>query len=191
MLRIIAVLILSAFSASALADGLSYNYVQAAFQDVEIDVGGTDVDGDGFGFGGSFEVSESVHIFGSYQSADLGGGVDANQLTAGVGWSTGISGNADFVARIGYTDVEIDTGVFGSANDDGFVAEIGLRGMAGQNLELAGFISQVELDDSGGDTGVRGEAWYSFNESFALGFSMDVADDVTTYGIGGRLYFGQ
>lgn len=191
MLRLFAVLFLSVFSASAMAQGLSYNFIEGQYQRVEIDdVGGSDVDGDGFGIGGSFEVGDSWHIFGSYGQADFDFGVDFDELVVGGGFNTGISPQTDFVARLAFVSVEVDVGGFGSVDDDGFAAEIGLRSMVNQNLELAGFITQVELDDSGGDTGVRGEAWYKLSETFSVGLGISAADDVTTFGIGGRLYFG-
>jgi hypothetical protein len=192
MLRTLAVFFLGMFSTAAIADGLSYNYVQAAYQHVEIDdIGGFDVDGDGFAFGGSFELADDWHVFGSYGTADFDFGVDFNELLVGVGFHTAISERTDFVANVSYVSVEVDVGGFGSADDDGFGAEIGIRSMVSPDFELAGYITQVELDDSGGETGLRGEAWYSVSETFAVGASIDAADDVTTFGIGGRLYFGR
>ena len=52
------------------------------------------------------------------------------------------------------------------------------------------FIQYVDLSDSGDDTSLRGEAWYSFTENFALGLNAGAGDDVVSYGIGARFYFG-
>ena len=79
---------------------------------------------------------------------------------------------------------------FSLGDEDGIGAEIGLRSMLSDRLELAGFIQYADLGDGGDDTSVRVEAWYSFTENFALGMNVGAGDDVLRYGIGVRFYFG-
>lgn len=191
MLRSIAVISLLALSAPALAETPSWNFIEAGWQRIDIDESGVDADGDGFGIGGSFEIADSWHILASYAQADFDFGVDFDQFLIGGGYHTALTDNTDFVADIAYTRVEVSASGLGSADDDGIAARIGVRGMLTDQFELAGFITQTELDDSGGDTALSGEGWYNFTPMFAAGAKISFSDDVTQYGLGFRVYFGQ
>ena len=189
MFRNIAVLTALAFAASALADGVSYNYIEGSYQRVEFDDDFSgDFDGDGFGIGGSFALNDQWHLFADYVTADLDFGVDLDQLAIGGGFHTPVSNTVDFVAEFSYVRLDASSG-FASVDDDGFGLSAGLRGMGADRLELAGFIDYIDLDQSGDETSLRGEAWYNFTETFALGFTAEAGDDVTQYGIGGRIFF--
>ena len=191
MLRTIAVMSLLALSAPALAEGPEWNFIQGGWQRVDIDASGSSVDGDGFGIGGAFEIGSSWHFIGSYQTADFDFSVDLNQLIIGGGFHTALTPTTDFVADIAYTRLDASAGVVPlSIDDDGFIARIGVRSMLTNQFELAGFVAQTELDDSGGDTSVAGEAWYNITDAFAVGLIVELGDDVTRWGAAARLYFG-
>lgn len=188
MIRSITAVILLALVAPAMADGPSYNYIEGSYLRVDIDDSIADVDGDGFGVAGSFEVGEVWHVFGSFDSAELDFDVDIDELVIGGGFHTPLNENVDVVAELAY--VRLEASALGiSIDDDGYGASLGLRGLAADRIELAGFIDYVELDDSGDDTSVRGEAWYKFTDNVAIGFRAEFDDDVTLYGIGARVYF--
>lgn len=176
------------FASPALAGDLSYNYLELGYQ--RIDVDDINVDGDGFVLGGSFEVGEDWFIAASYGTAELDFGVDFDQLEAGVGYHMDMSPNADFFAKLSYVSVEASVPGFGSADDDGFGVRIGVRGMVSEQVELSGSIGYVDLSDSGDNTSFGAAALYSFTDAFALGFVVDLDDDVTAYGLVGRFYFG-
>lgn len=190
MLRTIAVISSLVLGAPALAETPNWNYAEAGWQRIDIDESGIDADADGFGIGGAFELADSWHILASYQTADFDFGIDFDQLTIGGGYHTAITDTTEFVADLSYVRVEASAGG-SSADDDGLAGRIGLRSMLTDQFELAGFITQTELDDSGGDTAIGGEAWYSFTPMFAAGANVSFSDDVTQYGLGFRVYFGQ
>ena len=77
-----------------------------------------------------------------------------------------------------------------AADEDGYGATVGIRGLVSDNFELSGSIGYVDLGDAGDGTAFGAEALYSFTENFALGFNVSVDDDVTMYGVGARFYFG-
>lgn len=188
MLRSSAVVLLTAFAVPALAEGPSYNYIEGAYERVEVDDAFGDIDGDGFSIAGSFEIGDMWQMVASYGSADFDFDVDLDQLAIGGGIHTPLSDNVDFVANLVY--VRVDASAFGfSVDDDGFGASIGVRGMAAERVELEGYIDYVDLDDSGDDTSFRGAAWYGFTDTFSLGLQLGSGDDTTSYGIGARLYF--
>ena len=189
MLRSIAAITLLIFAVPAMAQGVSYNYIEGSYNEVELDASIFDVDGDGFGIGGSFEVADQIHLLASYNNADFGSGVDLDETRIGGGFHSALSPNMDFVARLSWVRFDA-SGPGGSVDDDGFGATIGLRGMAGSNVELAGFIDYIDIGDAD-DTSIIGQAWYNFTEQFAVGLNLGLGDDITRYGIGARLYFGQ
>jgi len=188
MYKSIGIISLLALTAPALADGLSYNYLEGSFQRVDID--SPNIDGDGFSIGGSVELGDNAHVFADYGSTNFDFGIDINELAVGVGFHTELTPTLDFVANFAYLRLDADANGFSLGDEDGIGAEIGLRSMLSDRLELAGFIQYADLGDGGDDTSFRGEAWYSFAESFALGLNVGAAEDVLRYGIGARYYFG-
>jgi hypothetical protein len=184
---------LAAFSVSgaAFAEGFDYNYLDASYGQVEIDAGGSDVDGDGFGIGGSFALTDSFHVFGGYDTADFDFGIDATDLELGVGYNMPMSDTVDFIASLSYLWTEVDTG-FGSVDDNGFGLGVGLRAMASPAFELNGGVSYVDYGSgSDGDTAFGGGFLYHFSDAFAVGLSGEWGDDISTYALNGRFSFGQ
>lgn len=177
-------------AAPALADGPSYNYLDLRYQEIEIDDSLLDVDGETYSIGGSFEVGDTTHVFAGYGTSDFDFGVDFDELTIGAGIHSPLTPSVDFVANIAY--VRLEASALGSSfDDDGFGASVGLRAMSGDRLELAGHIDYVDLDDSGDTTSYGADLWYNFTENFALGINADFGDDIDSYGVGARFYFGR
>lgn len=162
-----------------------YTYVEAAFVNMDIDGLGDD---DGWGIGGSAEVGEHIFIFADYSSIGLPGGVDFNTLDAGIGYKSPISPTTDVNLSIGYIRFELDTSLFGNADEDGYVVDASLRSMVSNEFELNGGISYVDIGSGADDTFFHVGAVYSFNPSFAVFGDFSVSDDITTFMIGGRFY---
>ena len=185
------VLLAMFLAAPAIADGPSYNYVQAGYQSVNLDLGGGfDVDGDGYGLGGSFEIGESMFVFASYGTTGFDFDVDLNQLQAGLGYHVGLTDNTDFFATLGYVAAEVEAPGFQSVDDSGYGATIGVRSNVTDLIELFGDIAYVDFGD-GGETAVGAGIWFNFTDSFALGLAAGSGDDVTSYGASARIYFGK
>ena len=175
--------------ALAIADGLSYNRVQASFEEIDIDIGGgLEVDGDGFSLGGTMAVGDSWYVLGEYTTADFDLGVDYDELSLGGGYHHGLSDRTDLIAELTYENAEADSGAV-SVDDSGLGLAVGLRSMINPKLELEGKLSYVDLDDSGDDTSIGFRAWYAVSGSFAVGVGAEFGDDVSGYGIGARWYF--
>ena len=81
-------------SAPAVAEPPSFNFVQAGYQEIDLDVGGGfDVEGDGFRIGGAFEFSENWFGFANYSDIGFPASVDLSTFQAGIGYQTPISDN--------------------------------------------------------------------------------------------------
>ena len=190
MLRYALIGVLMLSGAAAMAEGPSYSYIQASYEEVDVDFGGgADADGDGFSFGGSAAIGDSWFIFAGYGSSDLESVTYLSVLTIGGGWHTSISPNTDFFAALGFADGEVDISGFGSEDDSGYSVEAGIRSMMSEELELYGSISQVDFDDFGDGTTFNAGLWYTVSGNLALGLGGSFEDDVTSYGVGIRLYF--
>jgi len=177
-------------SAVTMADGLNYNYIQAAYQEVNIDVGaGFDVDGDGFAIGGSVEVNDDWFVFAGYSTFDFESVVDLDSLTIGGGYHAPVSDKTDWFATLGYAQAEVSAPGLGSEDDSGYAVSVGLRSMVSEKFELFGSLEYADLGGGADGTSVAGGFWYSLSGNMALGFGVDIDDDVTAYGVGFRLYF--
>ena len=182
-------IVLVLFTVPAFAADLNYNYVEAGYQQINLDDDLVDVDGDGFAIGGSFELGENWFIAASYSKADFDFGIDLDQLAVGFGYHVGISNNVDFYGSLSAIRAEVSAAGFGSADEDGFGATIGVRGMVSDSVELNGSISYSDLGDAGDGTAVGAGLLYNFSDSFALGIFLGAEEDVTSYGAGIRLYW--
>lgn len=182
-------LALLALSATASASDFDYNYVSVGYGNTELD--GIDVDGDGFGITGSIAISDSYHVFAGYETAGLDFGVDMTAWAAGIGWNFGLSDKVDMVTRLSYRYIELEASGFGSEDDNGLGAGLGLRFAATRQLELDAGIDYVDYGDGGDDTAFGLGGLYSFSDAFALGLGGSWSDNVSTYTVSGRFYFGQ
>ena len=177
------------FAGSALAAELDYNYGELRYLDTELDAGGIDADGDGFEIGGSLELAQSVHLFGNFQTLDFGSGVDASAFEVGGGYALPLNNGADLVGRLSYIDGEIDAGP-GNFDDSGFGFAAGFRNMFHPQIEGRAFINFTDLDESGSQTSLEVAGDYFLNDEIALGASLELGDDVTTWSLGARWFFG-
>lgn len=179
-----------AFSAAANAEGPSYSYIEAGYQEVDLDAGGgINADGDGYGVAGSVAVSDNWFIFASYSDFDLESVIDLSSLSAGAGYHSAISGRTDWFAALSYETAEVSAPGFGSFDDNGYGVTLGLRSMVSESLELYGNVGYVDLGDGADGTAFGAGLWYTVAGNFALGLGASFDDDVTVYGAGFRLYF--
>jgi hypothetical protein len=189
MLRSTLLIGLLALSAAAGAEGFSYNWAALGYGMVDFD--DIDVDGDGFGIDGSYALNDDFHVFGTYEAIDLDFGVDATTFSAGIGYNTEMSPAVDAFARLSYEYVEVDMPLFGSDDDSGYGFGVGLRFAAGPGVELNAGIDYVDYGSGGDDTSLSLGGLYNFTPAFALGLHGSWGDDVSSYSLSGRFYFGK
>ena len=183
-------ILLLAAASPAMAD-ISYNYVDVGVQRIELDAGVFEVDGDGFGVAGSFEIAEDWFLQAAYGTLDFDFGVDLDQTVLGIGYKRPLSSTRDVFATVSYVRAEASASGFSSVDDDGFGISVGIRAMLTDEFEFNGALGYVDLDDGGDNTSVSAGLLYSFTDTFALGVGVDFDEDVTSYGILGRIYFGK
>lgn len=164
-----------------------YNYVEGNY--VNTDVDGVD-DGDGFGIAGSAEVGENIFIFADFSTVGFSAGVDFDVFKAGIGYKSAISGTTDANLSAFFVNEQIDTGFFGSFDENGFGLDASLRSMMSNEFELNGGITYIDLGGAfNTETSIHFGGVYSFDTSFAVTGDIDFGEDITTFSIGGRYYF--
>jgi hypothetical protein len=169
-------LLLAAAPLAALAEDMSYSYVDLAYVENDIDNAPT---ADGFGLRGSIGFAENWLAFAEYSATSVQG-VDLDTIAVGFGGHYGLAENLDLVGRLGYFEVEVDAGGGLNASDDGYLFDLGLRGRVGDAVELEGGARYTDLSDGGDDTSLVLGGRFHFNQTWALGAEFQSGDDVET-----------
>ena len=177
-------------SGTAAAEGFSYNLLEVGYVSNEIDDLG--LEGSGFSLAGSFEFNERVFGFASLTDAsyDQGSDLDTTGITVGVGFAWPLGTAVDLVSGFSYEHLRLHIDGAGSASEEGYGLNVGLRGHVGTNLELTGGVKYIDLGHGLDDftLGVGGR--YYFTPAFAAGIDVSDNDDGTAWTIALRYDFG-
>lgn len=209
-----AMLAAAPFVASAADNGVSYTYIEGGYNQARIDhddgiLG--DFDADGGYLRGSFGVSKSVYLFGSYASGEDSDNVSLDiglpdpyeakvddELTIseiGVGFHSAMGERVDFIGELAYFRMEEDFKVHddeGTFTDrwhvNGGRASVGIRG-GNEQVEGWAKIGYLDASDFNGNFvgGVGGQ--YKFNQTWGLVGEVEVFDDLSRYMVGVRASF--
>lgn len=171
--------LVAAFVPGVVLADMNYTGVEINYLDLDGDAG---ISGDGFELVGSWELNDDFHLFGSWEDQSFDFGIDGEVLELGGGWNHGFSDTLDFVATLSYVDVDYDVG-----SDNGLALGGGIRTRLGDSFEVDAGLKYVDLDES--DTGLHVGARYYFNDSMALGASIDDNDNADTLRLGFRWEF--
>ena len=169
-----------------------FNYTSAEANyllDVEIDGGLANVDGDGLGVGGSFEIADSFFIGGSFEDFDLDFDISGEWLEIGGGYFHELNPDLDFVATLSFVDVEISSN-FGSAEDDAIALGGGIRTRLSDSIEVDAMLEYYSFDEGDSDTSLDLRGRYYFSPEFAVQLRMNLGSDIETIAIGVRSEFG-
>lgn len=188
-------LMLAAAPVAVQAEDMSYSYIDLNWVnlDADVDAFGVSESADGIGVSGSIGFGENFFGFVDYRTVEgdiLGTDFDIDQTSVGLGGHYGISDKADLVGRIGYTELDASVSGFGSADADGFLVSIGLRGQLTDSFELEGHVIHTDLGDEGGDdTSFAVGGRYFFTQSFAVDAGYEMGDDLDIWHVGIRFAF--
>jgi hypothetical protein len=166
-------LMLASAPLAAMADDMSYSYVDAAYVETDID---NAPKADGFALRGSVGFAENWFVFADYAAQSVQG-IDIDSYDVGFGGHYAINDSLDVVGRLGYTKIELDAGAGLSADDDGYLLDLGLRGLVTEGVELEGGIHYTDFSDGGDDTGFYFGGRFHFNKTWAVGAEYQSGDD--------------
>ena len=179
------------FVGPALADGFSYNNIEARFISTEIEdvEPGVDLEGDGFAIAGSVEFGSTIHGFGTLSGTEYEDTIDVGSLTAGLGFNHSLAPALDLVTGVSYERLKVE--VEDSRNiEEGFGLNAGLRGRVGENVELTAGLKYTDYGDGLDDTTIMAGGRYYFSRNFALGLDYSENDDGDTWALAFRYDFG-
>ena len=169
-----------------------FNYTTAEANyllDVSIDGGLADVDGDGLGVGGSYEIADNFFIGGSFEDFDLDFDISGEWLEVGGGYNHELNPDLDFVATLSFVDVEISSN-FGSAEDDALALGGGIRTRLSDSIEVDAMLEYYSFDEGDSDTSLDIRGRYYFSPEFAVQVRMNLGSDIETIAVGVRGEFG-
>jgi opacity protein-like surface antigen len=189
---LIAASLLLAAPVSGMADGLSYNYWEAAWVGADVDSIPNNLDG--WGVGGSFELTKEVFLAASYTDVSTkvyGVRVGERDTSISVGYAYSFTSNFDAIGRVGYVNADAKIEHYGGGNDDGYLLGVGVRARPVDQVELEGEVRYIDLGKSGDNTAVGAGVFWYFVPQVAVAISGSYSNDSTTYGIGIRGTWGR
>jgi hypothetical protein len=171
---------------AALAEGMSYSFVDVGY--IETDFDGVGDKADGFALRGSVGFAQDWFVLAEYVAQSVQD-VDIDTISVGFGGHYGINEELDVVGKLAYTEVDLSAPGGLDASDDGFFLEAGLRGRVADAVELEGGLRYVDFSDGGDDTGFYLAGRYHFNATWAVGVEYRSADDASSWLAGVRASF--
>ena len=159
---------------------LSYSYAELRF--VDVDASG----GDGFSFGGSYELDGQWILVGALTTLDFNNNVDSTLFDIGGGYVWNYSNDFDLVSTLRFVRAEVDT-PGGDADDSGFALSSGVRVLLTPEFEVRGSVNHINLDNN--DTYLQLAGDYFFTDQASVGVSLDFAGDMDNFSLGFRWFF--
>ncbi len=163
----------------ALADDMSYSYVQLDLQGAELSGGGYGtLSGAGYAVHGSAELGPWVYIFGDYGNTRYkGNGLKARFLpgTAGLGGHVSLSSTIDLYGGASVEWLTIRTGVVGfpvegtSDSFKGWGVGLGARGWLGESFQWTFDVKHRDLRDLQNINSISLGGRYYFRRAWAVG----------------------
>jgi hypothetical protein len=166
------------------AADLGYTYAEARYLDVDARPGGS---ADGGTVIGWYRLGEHFFALGQAVRTEADSGAEATTGAFGGGFIMPLGQKWDAVAIGTFRHTEIDLAT-GDVKEDGYGAQLGLRGMPIPKLETRLFANYVDVVDD--DTSAFVSADYWITPSFAAGVAADFGGNADTYSIGVRYSFG-
>ncbi len=190
------------FSIAAVADSganpnsdLSYTYVRLNGASGEID----HRDSDGFGIAASFAFSDQFYLTAAHAKTDIDSyyaNVDSERQRLGVGFHAALGNRTDFITEVVYTNAKLtfdrthtednsdadpaltlgEREEQASGREHGYELTLGVRGMAGESLELQVGARYIDIDGHTETTGYFA-ADYFITEKISLGVGYEKSEN--------------
>lgn len=163
------------------AADFSYNYAQLRYDDIEFTIPGSvvNIDGDGFGVSGAFEITPDLFITADFITYDLIAGLELDVWDIGIGYHRSINPKTDLVAGFAIGNLEIET-----LDLDIMSINAGMRHRLNDKVELGAQIKYVDYDGNDSDTRFGGNVLYKFKKDLSGIFALEFGDaDVMSLGV--------
>lgn len=181
-------LLLLLATAGAQAAGFSYDHAQVSFDDVDFDVPGFNVDGDGITFSASYAFHPDYFVSASYGSWDLNGSVDGTQYTLGLGLHSAMNAQTDLVLDAVLGNIELDSGS-STFDNDFWRLGVALRHKLSNRVEVGGALYYYNFDIGDSDTAFGFNALFNLTKEVSALAAIEFRDDVDILSLGIRYYY--
>lgn len=176
-----------------LADASDFNYVEASYQQGEVD----DVDVDGFGIKASLEFFDRFLAVASYTDLGLedsspGFDLEGDTTTIGLGYIFGQNETASLYGTVSYIEASYGGRVGGIGfrdDDEGAQFELGARMNVGPQAEFYLAVTHTDLGSDNSDTAPSAGLVYQFLPALAGTVSYSRTSDYDRLGLGLRFNF--
>jgi hypothetical protein len=165
----------------------SYSYAEITYAETELEVAGSDLDGDGFAISGSYELNDDWHVFGGIGNTDLDFNIDLDSWVIGAGYRYPLQDDLDVYGRVMFLTMDVDLPGPFDPDDDGLGLQVRLRHRLNEEFELEGGLQYLDIADS--DTSLQAEGRYYFEDSFSVGIGLTFGGDTDGLGISARYSF--
>ena len=172
----------------SIASGLSYSYVEVGYLDTNLDVDGVDIDGDGYAFVASSDITDNLAVFITYEEEDYQFDIEGKAAQFGINYHTPISATGDLVVSISAADVEISQPLLGTQDDTGNAIRIGLRNQNSKVAEVSIFISRIDVFDDT-DTSFALDMGLNATDAMQVVLGFSTSDNGSLLSIGLRAFY--
>jgi Outer membrane protein beta-barrel domain len=167
------------FAGQALAEGISYSYVEGDYLSSRLKDSGDHLSGDGFRFEGSAALGTNWLAFveiGRTKYTESGDSLKFTPTGIGVGYHTALGGTVDFVGKASYDRVKLHIGLggigSGSTTESGWGLSAGLRGMVGEKVEWSSALKYRDVGDLQSIVSFSIGGRYYFTPAFGVGLDL-------------------
>lgn len=188
-------------------EGQGYNFVQFRYLEPNINQEFLrSAAREAFGLQGAYVLRRDLQLFARYLDADLQSQMafpglalesgEDSRLSLGMGYSYLLSPHLDVVARAAYEKLNLQDSrlaqdkpsLLRNYDEEGFSLQLGLRGLVSSQGTWGARITRLEVDRF--ETGYGFGGHVTFENGISFGADVQMFDDVTTWTLGGRYYFG-
>lgn len=178
----------------AMADGLSYSYLEGGYVSSKLDEG--DVDADGYRAKLSVLINEGVYVLGGYSEAEtdenaIGATFTTKSITAGLGVRFEIFDATDLNIEGAWVNGKLErdgAALDTDVEDDGYQINAGVRHLFFPQLEAGLNVGYTDVFDDD-DFNYTGTVLFHVIPMLSLGGSYTIADNADTWTAGARFNF--
>ncbi len=178
---------LASYAGAAGAEGLDYTYLQASYENSQIDVG-PKVRGDVLALDGSFAATPRVFVLARYENGNFDRSIDRVSYEVGAGYRWSLQAKLDAYADAALVHARVDAGL-GHAHDNGLRLDVGLRSRVSPKVELQGGIGHVNVFDS--QTSLQLSGRYFLTSTVAVGAGYNLNHNDGGWSVSLRALFGR
>ncbi|HEY1077580.1 MAG TPA: outer membrane beta-barrel protein [Fontimonas sp.] len=179
---------------TAMAEGLSYNYLEGGYVSSELD--DENVDGDGYRAKLSVLINEGVYVHGGYAEAetdpnDIGATFTTKSITAGLGLRFSLFDATDLNVEGAWINGKLERDgelVDSDVEDDGYTVGVGVRHLFFPQLEAGLKADYTDVFDDD-DFAYTANLLFHVIPHLSIGGSYTIADNADTWTAGLRFNF--